>query len=132
MINRLILQIIAGTLGLWLATQFVPGVGLEIIPGQSQFLGIEFTEKWQILFLVGAVLGFINFFIKPILKAITFPLRILTFGLFGLIINMVMVWIVEIIFLEFTIEGISSLFWTTLIIWGVSFILGIHRFKESF
>ena len=128
MFNRLILQIIAGILGLWLATQFVTGVILEIIPGQSEFFGIVFTERWQILVLVGAVLGLINFFIKPILKAITLPLRILTLGLFGLIINMLMIWVVDIIFPELTILGITSLFWTTICVWGVSFFLGLSRF----
>jgi len=127
MFNRLILQIIAGILGLWLATQFVAGVSLKIMPGQSEVLGIIFTEKWQILFLVGSILGLINFFIKPILKAITLPLRILTLGLFGLIINMLMIWIVDIIFPELTILGLTPLFWTTICVWGVSFILGVSR-----
>jgi len=31
--NSLILQIIAGILGIFLATKFVPGVSLEVIPG---------------------------------------------------------------------------------------------------
>jgi putative membrane protein len=128
MFNRLILQIITCILGLWLATQFVTGVSLEIIPGQSEFFGIVFTERWQILFLVGAVLGLVNFFIKPILKAVTLPLRILTFGLFSLIINMGLIWIVDIIFQELEILGLISLLWTTLIIWGVSFFLGLYRF----
>jgi len=125
--NRLILQIIAGILGIFLATQFVPGVGLEIIPGQSEFFGIGLTEKWQILCLVGLVLGLINFFIKPILKAITLPLRILTFGLFSLIINIFLIWIVDVVFLELEILGVLSLFWTTIIIWGISFFLGLYR-----
>ena len=125
--NRLILQIIAGILGIFLATQFVPGVGLEIIPGQSEFFGIELTEKWQILCLVGLVLGLINFFIKPILKAITLPLRILTFGLFSLIINIFLIWIVDVVFLELEILGVLPLFWTTIIIWGISFFLGLYR-----
>lgn len=130
-INKLILQICAGILGLWLATNFVSGVSLEVIPGQSEYFGIEFSERWQILFLVGAALGLINFFIKPILKVLTLPLRILTFGLFGLVINMAMVWVVAILFLELIVPGISALFWTTIIIWGMSFLLGLYRFKEG-
>ena len=46
----LILQIIAGVSGFFLATRFVPGVSLEIIPGQSSLFGIDFTATWQILF----------------------------------------------------------------------------------
>ena len=49
--NRLILQIIAGILGIFLASRFVPGVSLEVIPGQSTFFGIELAANWQILIL---------------------------------------------------------------------------------
>ena len=125
--NSLILQIIAGILGIFLATKFVPGVSLEVVPGQSSLFGIEFTASWQILLLVGSVLGLINFFMKPVLKMITLPLRILTFGLFGLVINMLMVWIVDILFPELVIQGIIPLFWTTVIIWGVSLLLGLYH-----
>ena len=125
--NSLILQIIAGILGIFLATKFVPGVSLEVIPGQSSLFGIEFTTSWQILLLIGSALGLINFFIKPVLKMITLPLRILTFGLFSLVINMVMVWTVDIFFPELVIQGIIPLFWTTVIIWGVSLLLGLYQ-----
>ncbi|MDI6602572.1 MAG: phage holin family protein [Patescibacteria group bacterium] len=105
----LFLQIIAGILGIFLAQRYIPEV--------------EFIGNWQTLVLTGTILGLINFFIKPILKAITLPLRILTFGLFGLVINMLIVWLVDIIFPELIISGLLPLFWTSLIIWGISFIL---------
>jgi len=99
----------AGILGIFLAQRYVPEV--------------EFIGNWQTLVLAGAILGLINFFIKPILKVITLPLRILTFGLFGLVINMLMVWLVDVIFPELIIPGLIPLFWTSLIVWGISFIL---------
>lgn len=126
---RLFWQIVAGILGIFLAHHFVPGVSLKILP-ESEFFGIKLTENWQILILVGSVLGLINFFLKPILKMITLPLRILTFGLFSLIINMLMIWIVDILFLEFEIKGIIPLFWTTIIIWLLSFFLGLYQPKK--
>ena len=125
--TKLFLQIIAGILGIFLATKFVPGVSLEIIPGQSSLFGIEFTAAWQILVLVGGVLGLINFFLKPVLKIITLPLRMLTFGLFSLVINMLMVWVVDVLFLELVIAGLISLFWTTVIIWFISMLLGLYQ-----
>ena len=129
--ERLFWQIIAGILGIFLATKFVPGVSLEIIPGQSQFFGIEFTAPWQVLVLVGGVLGFVNFFIKPILKIITLPLRVLTFGLFSLVMNMLMVWLVDILFPELTIPGLIPLFWTTIIVWVLCFLLGLYTPKRK-
>lgn len=114
--RRLILQIIAGILGLWLAIRFIPRV--------------EFADSWQILILAGLVLGLINFFIKPILKVITLPLRILTFGLFSLVINMGTVWIVTLIFPEIKISGILSLFLTSLIIWGLNLLFPLFVPKK--
>ncbi|MFH1462107.1 MAG: phage holin family protein [bacterium] len=112
MVNRLILQIIAGIASLWLAVRLIPEV--------------EFLGEIKYLLLAGAVLGLINFFLKPILKLITLPLRMLTFGLFTLVINMAMIWIVDIFFQELIIPGIIPLFWTTIIIWAVSFFLGLY------
>lgn len=115
--NRLILQIIAGIAGLWLATKFVPGV--------------EFGGEVKYLLLAGCFLGLINFFIKPLLKIITLPLRILTLGLFSLIINMAMVWIVDIFFPELIISGIAPLFWATVVVWAISLLLGFYTPKKT-
>jgi len=128
--DRLILQIIAGIVGLFLATKFIPGVSLHVIPSQSTLFGFQFTAFWQILILIGIALGLINFFVKPILNLITFPLRLITLGIFSWIINILMIWIVDILFSELEIKGIISLFWTSIIVWGVSFILGVYRKKS--
>ncbi|PIR72739.1 MAG: hypothetical protein COV26_02395 [Candidatus Nealsonbacteria bacterium CG10_big_fil_rev_8_21_14_0_10_36_23] len=112
----LISQILLAVLGLWLATIFVPKV--------------EFTGSIQTFLIAGAILGALNFFLKPILKKITLPLRILTLGLFGFLINMGIIWIVDIIFPELVIPGIVPLFWTTLIIWALGYIISKLFGKE--
>lgn len=109
MFGNILLKIIAGILGIWLATFFVPGV--------------EFTGPWQTLLMAGAFLGLINSFIKPVLKLVTLPLQLITFGLFGIVINMAMIWTVDIFFEELIIKGITPLFWTTLIIWGLGIVM---------
>jgi len=111
--QKLIFQIIGSSLGLWLSVKFVP---------QVDFLG-----DWKELLFAGAILGGINFFIKPLLNIITLPLKILTFGIFGIVVNMFLVWIVDILFPQLSIQGIIPLFWTTLIVWGVNFILGVKK-----
>lgn len=114
---KLLLTIISGTLGLWVADYFIAGV--------------EFTGSWQTLLFAGIILGLINFFIKPILKLITLPVRLLTLGLFGLIINIALVWTIDIIFMEIIIEGIVPLLWTTLIIWGMGTLLPVFFPKKK-
>lgn len=114
---KLIFQIISGILSLWLAVKFVPGV--------------TFSGEFKYLIMAGALLGLLNFFVKPILKLITLPLRILTLGLFSLIINMFLVMAVDILFVELTIQGIVPLFWTTAILWLVSYFLGFYPNKRK-
>lgn len=117
------LQIVAGILGIILAERFVGGVefngDLFFIP-KSQ---AQISNLFNTLVFIGAFLGFLNFFVKPILKKIALPLRIVTFNLFSLVIAMALVWVTDIIFPELIILGIIPLFWTTIIIWGLSFIL---------
>jgi len=115
--TNLIFQIIAGIISLFLTTKFIPGV--------------EFTGSWQQLLLAGGILGLANFFLKPILNLITLPLRTLTFGLFSLVINMGIVWLVDILFPQLIIPGLVPLFWTTVIVWLVSFLLGLYQSKKK-
>lgn len=107
--KKLLGQVITGILGLWLASRFIPDV--------------EFSGSWKNLVIAGIVLGLINFFIKPILKSISLPLRIVSLGLFSIVINMGMIWLIDILFAELTILGIVPLFWTSLVIWGLSLIV---------
>jgi len=114
--KKITIQIIAGTLGMWLAAIFVSGTEVEIIPGYSSLFGINFTQSWQIFILIGISIGLINSFIKPILKFIAIPVRILTLGIATLLIDMFLIWIVDILFPELIIKGLIALFWTTIII----------------
>lgn len=110
--------VIAGFVGLILATVVVPGV-----KAQGSFI-----QAARTLLLAGVALGLVNFFIKPLITAITFPLRWLTLGLFGLVVNMAIVWGIDILFTpELTIKGILPLFWTALIVWLANLILGIKK-----
>lgn len=111
---RLALQLLIGILGISLADRFINGV--------------VFQGTLKQLLIIGAVLGFINFFLKPVLNAITLPLRILTLGLFTFVINMLMVWIVDALFAELDIIGIIPLFWTAIIFWITGILLSSLAF----
>ena len=111
MLLNILLQVVAGIGGLWIAVRYIPLVELE---------GTMLT-----LVYAGILLGLINAVIRPILKMITLPIRLLTFGLFGLVINILMVWVVDIVFVELIITGLMPLFWTTLVVWGMSVVLSI-------
>jgi len=116
-------KILAPILGLFLAVKFVPGVKVTLIPGKSVYLGFHFTHQWQMIIFLGLILGFFNIFLKPILNLISLPLRILTLGLFSLILNLAFLWILDLIFPELKFANFSSLFLTMLIILALDFLL---------
>lgn len=129
--QRFFSRIIAGILGLLLAVWFVPGIQVKVF-SDSNFFGIPLTTTWHVIILLGIILGVLNTFIKPILNAITLPLRIVTLGLFGLVINIAMIWAIDLIFQEITIPFLWPILWTTIIVWGLNILLpGILRKKHK-
>ncbi len=119
--NKLTAQISAGVGGIWLAVEFVPKV---------DFTAPTFKEKLLYLILIRVVIGLVNFFVKPALDIITYPLRVLTLGVFSLILDMGVVWTADILFESLIIVGIIPLFWTTLIIVLLSSILPKIKFRS--
>ena len=57
-----------------------------IIMATCYLPGIE-VENFGCAMLVALVLTIINLFIKPIIKLLTFPINIFTFGIFNLLLN---------------------------------------------
>lgn len=68
-------------------------------------------------FFVALVMGFVNIFIKPVLKLLTFPINFLTLGLFGIFLNAFLLKLVA-VFTPLSISG----FWVTV---EASIILGL-------
>jgi putative membrane protein len=114
--TKLIIHLIASCAGLYLALKFVPG---------AEFL----SGSIPTLLVAGVILGLANYLLKPILKAISLPIRILTLGLFNIVIDLFLVWVVvDILFpADFEINGIIALLETTLVIWILNFLSGILK-----
>lgn len=127
--RKLLSQIIAAALGLWLAILFVPGVIIRAYP-TSNFFGFALTTQWEIIILLGIVLGLLNYFLKPILKALSLPLEILTLGFFTIVINMALIWLLDVMFDEFYVPLFLPLLYTALIIWGLNIIIGLVITKK--
>ena len=128
--RRLLSQIIAGALGLGLAVMFVHGVVIRTFSG-SNFFGFHLAYQWEIILVLGIVLGLLNFFLKPLLKALSLPIEILTLGLFTIAINMLILWLLDMMFDELSIPLFLPLLYTALIIWGLNIILAIFLVKKT-
>ena len=108
MVNFL-LQILAGIFAVKQAAEILPGV--------------SFVGPVNTLFLIGLAFGIINYAIKPIINFLLFPLKLLTFGLIGLVLNIGIVWFVaRVLFPDYLkITNFASLLLTTFIVWLTSF-----------
>src|SRR3990172_4019307 len=91
-----LLRLLIGALGLWLASELVPG--------------IEVQGAWTLL---GAalLLGIVNAVVRPLLVILTLPITVLTLGLFLLVINAATLGLVAWMFDNFAISG----FWPALL-----------------
>ena len=121
-VKKLLSQIISAVAGLWLAVYFIPEVAAKVY-SDSSFFGFPLTQQWQILLLLGIILGLLNYFIRPILKIISLPLQMLTLGLFSIVINMGMIWFLDLMFDELYAPWLFPLLYTTLIIWALNLII---------
>lgn len=128
--RKLLFSIIAATAGLWLASLYVPGVKVAVL-SDSNFFGFSVNQNWQIILLLGIILGLLNFFVKPILKALTLPLEIITLGLFSFAINAGLIWILDIMFEELNVPLLYPLLYTTLIVWALNIVFLIIFNKEK-
>ena len=86
----------------WFISALAIGIAAYIVPGVS----VTLTS----VLVAAVVLGALNLFIRPILLALTFPITILTLGLFSLVINALLVMFVAYIVPGFSIVG----FWNAL------------------
>lgn len=127
--GKLLSQIVAAGAGLWLATLYIEGVVIRAYP-TSSFLGFGLKYQWQIILVLGLVLGILNYFLKPFLKTLSLPLEVITLGLFGLAINMGLIWLLDLIFDELTVPLFLPLVYSTLIIWGLNIIINFFFVKK--
>ena len=89
------------------------------------FDGIKFTDKSSLL-ISALMLGFVNAELRPILLILTFPLTLLTLGLFALVLNAFMIMLVANLVKGFKLSG----FWTAFFV-GI-FIALFSLFIEYF
>ena len=128
--KSLLSQIAGAVLGLWIASSFVPGMDLKLYP-DSSFFGIRITQYWQILLLLGIILGLLNFFIKPVINVIALPLRIITLGLASFAVNMAMIWSLDIMFNELYVALWLPLLYTSLIVWFFNIVISKILVKKE-
>jgi|SRR3989344_2061902 len=93
---NIFIRIIIQTAAVFVAASILPGVEVDSI---------------VTTLIVAVVLGVINVFLKPILVLLTFPITVVTFGLFIFVINALLVLLVSNLVNGFSVNG----FWWALL-----------------
>lgn len=100
------------TLAVWVAASVIPGVGYD---------------TWGSLILAALVLGLLNSLVKPVLIVLSLPFVVLTFGLFVLIINALVLMLASKLVEGFRVEGFWPAVGASLIVSLVSMLFGVRR-----
>ena len=72
--------------------------------------GLVVTGGWQTILLAALVWSVIVMVIRPVLKILTLPITILTFGIFSLILNALLFWAMSLIVPGFHITTFFAAF----------------------
>src|SRR5665811_383778 len=84
---RLLIRWIVNTVAIVVAAYLLPQVTLD---------------GWKAALVAGLLLGFLNTFVRPVFRLLALPLSILTLGLFILVVNGFVLWI-----LDWLMEGLK-------------------------
>src|SRR5262245_14653860 len=110
-----LIRLLVNAAALWVATRIVPGVTFD--GSVTAFLG------------VALVFGVINATLRPLTKILTFPLILLTLGIFALVVNGLMLWLTSSLSsslgLGFHVSGFWAAFFGALVVSIVSALLSL-------
>jgi putative membrane protein len=87
------------------------------------FSGLKFDDAWSLI-VSALLLGFANAIIKPLLIVLTLPLTLLTFGLFVLVINALMIMLVAWLVRGFKVSSFWTAFFASIFISVFSIVIG--------
>jgi putative membrane protein len=110
-----LVQIAINAVALYVAVVLVPG--------------LDFHGEWWKFVLVAVAFSLVNTYIRPILRVVTLPITILTLGIFLLIINALMLWLVGAVSLQlhlgFTVHDFGAAFLGAIVVAIVGFVLAV-------
>ena len=110
-----LVRLLVNAAALWVATQVVSGVTFD--GGPLPMLG------------VALVFGIVNALLRPVAKILTFPIIIVTLGIFALVINGLMLWLTSSLSsalgLGFHVSGFWAAFWGAIVVSLVSLVLSM-------
>ncbi len=89
------------------------------------------VDSFYYALVAAVVLGLVNAVIRPILMLLSFPIRLLTLGLFTFVINAILLWVVASLLDGFAIDNFVTALIAAVILWLVSMITGFFVKKKK-
>ncbi len=110
-----VIRLLINALALWLIAKYVPGFSM--------------TGAWTPI-IAALIFGIVNALVRPIVLLLTLPISILTLGLFVIVVNALMFWLVTWLTPNFKVSGFVPALIGALIMMVVSLIVN-HIFKAE-
>ena len=82
-------------------------------------------------FVVAVLLALLNSIVRPILIILTFPVTVVTLGLFLLVINGIIVLIANHFIRGFSVSGLFTAIVFSILVSLINWILGVNSYKEK-
>jgi putative membrane protein len=102
----------------------------SIVAGNAVALGVTAwlldgmrIDGWVALLLAAIVFGLVNAFLKPAVTILGIPLILLTLGIALFFINMLMLWLTDVVVAGFDIAGFWTYVGATLLVWLINMLL---------
>jgi putative membrane protein len=110
MIRKFTLRWLVNFLGLWAAAEVMTG-------------SIQYNEKLRVLIVAALIFSLVNAFIRPLVVILSLPAIVLTLGLFTLVVNAFMLYLVTKLYPSFHLRSFWTAVVATVIIWVVNYLL---------
>ena len=108
---KIVIRILINAAALWVAATVIDGITL--------------SDRPVTILIVPAIFGLVNALVRPVVKVLTFPITLLTLGLFILVINAAMLQLTDLLSDGLRVDGFGPSLLGGLVISLVSWFLSI-------
>jgi putative membrane protein len=114
-----VIQLLINAAALYVAVLLVDGLDFNF----------DQPNAWLQFALVALIFGLVNTFLKPVLRILTLPITMITFGLFLLVLNALLLllvgWISSELTLGLTVDGFLAALLGSIVISIIGFLLSL-------
>lgn len=113
---RFVARLLMNALGLWIAARLSRN--------------IDYQDSLVVIAVAALIFSLINAIIRPLLIILALPAIVLTLGLFMLVINGLMVWLVSALYPSFEVRTFGAAIVAAIIIWVVNYSLSMFFSRQ--